>query len=158
MNISRNMIAAAMVAAAGFVSPAFADTTLHVFLWDTGSDMVDGHKIGDNADRSTDTMGVTVNTLVVPAGDVTFDVLNVSKDTEHEMVVSQLSGPDGVLPYNADSARVDEEAIGSKGEVEELEPGSGGKLTVTLVPGTYALYCNIPGHYAAGMWAVITVK
>jgi uncharacterized cupredoxin-like copper-binding protein len=27
-----------------------------------------------------------------------------------------------------------------------------------LKPGRYILYCNIPGHYALGMWTLLTVK
>jgi uncharacterized cupredoxin-like copper-binding protein len=30
-------------------------------------------------------------------------------------------------------------------------------LTVTLKPGTYELYCTVPGHEAAGMKQNITV-
>ena len=29
--------------------------------------------------------------------------------------------------------------------------------TLTLKPGKYLLYCNLPGHYIAGMWTVIDV-
>ncbi len=160
MKMNKTLFAASFAALAALASPVFADATLHVFLWDGGPDMemVDGHKIGDGADRLTDSMGITVNVLTVPAGKVAFDVLNASTDSEHEMVVSKLSGPDGTLPYKADEGRVDEDAIGSEGEVEGLTPGERGKLEVNLEPGTYALYCNIPGHYAAGMWAVVTVK
>ncbi len=159
MKLARNILAAAIFAGAAIASPAFAGTTLHVFLWDAGADMdmLDNHKIGDGADHATDTMGVTANVTTVPAGEITFDVLNASTDSEHEMVVSKL-GPDGTLPYVADMARVDEEAAGSAGEVSELAPGDSGALTVTLEPGTYALYCNIAGHYASGMWTILTVK
>lgn len=152
--------ASAAFAFAGATMPAFADATLHVFLWDNGPDMEmsENHKIGDGADRLTDSMGTTTNATVVPAGNITFDVLNASQDQEHEMVISPLAGPDAPLPYDADAMEVDEEAAGSKGEVEGLAPGERGKLTVALEPGTYALYCNITGHYAAGMWQIITVK
>ena len=157
---SRKLAIAVVFVLAGMVQPALAQTTLHVFLWDAGADMdmVDGHKIGDGANRLDDTMGIAVNANEVPAGAVTFQALNTSADTEHEMVVSRLSGPDGTLPFKADISRVDESAIGSEGEVEELEPGNSGQLTVNLEPGTYVLYCNIPGHYAAGMWMKITVQ
>ncbi len=160
MKVSTNFCAATVLAFAGLSAPAFADTTLHVFLWDAMStmDMVEDHKIEDAADHTADVMGVTVNASVVPAGKITFDVMNTSDVSEHEMVVSKLSGPDGTLPYNTDDMRVDEEAAGSKGEVAELPTGEHGSLTVTLDPGTYALYCNIDGHYAAGMWTILTVK
>ena len=150
-----------LAAALGLVAaPALADANLQVFLWDNMSsmEMVDNHKIEDHPDRLGDVMGITVNAREIPAGKVSFNVVNVSADSEHEMVLSRLSGPDGTLPYDAETMRVDEEAAGSLGEVAELPPGQSGSLSLTLDPGTYALYCNIPGHYAAGMWTIITVK
>ncbi len=159
MKFSKTLMAAA-VAVAGLASPVFAQTTVHVFLWDAmdSMDMAEDHKIGDGAAKATDSMGIAVSVIEIPAGEVTFDVVNTAPDIEHEMVVTRLSGSDGSLPYNADDMAVDEEAAGSVGEVAELAPGASGALSVTLEPGSYALYCNVPGHYAAGMWTVITVK
>ena len=42
-------------------------------------------------------------------------------------------------------------------EVSELDPGASGSLTVALQPGKYLLICNVPGHYASGMWTEFTV-
>ncbi|MGE3326653.1 MAG: plastocyanin/azurin family copper-binding protein, partial [Acidimicrobiia bacterium] len=41
----------------------------------------------------------------------------------------------------------------------KLQVSSGKKATgkVALAPGTYTLYCDIPGHRAAGMEATLTV-
>ena len=36
-------------------------------------------------------------------------------------------------------------------EVEDIAPSTSTSLTVTLEPGTYAMLCNLPGHYAQGM-------
>lgn len=103
------------------------------------------------------TMGITVDKASVPAGKITFEVKNASADTEHEMIVAPVSGPDTPLAYNEAESRVDEDAAGSLGEVEELEPGESGSLSLTLTPGTYILYCNIASHYQAGMWTILTV-
>ena len=46
----------------------------------------------------------------------------------------------------------------SSGEVPELQPGTSGKVTLQLKPGVYQLFCNVPGHYAAGQRTTITVK
>jgi len=61
------------------------------------------------------------------------------------------------LPYLPDELRVDEDAATHLGEVSELDPGQSGALTLTLKPGSYILYCNIPGHYVMGMWTVLQV-
>ena len=42
-------------------------------------------------------------------------------------------------------------------EVENLVPDGRSTLTVDLSPGTYLVICNLPGHYARGMSAVLTV-
>lgn len=47
---------------------------------------------------------------------------------------------------------------GSVGEVDDLAPGASKDLTLTLPAGHYALICNVPGHYAGGMHADLTVR
>jgi uncharacterized cupredoxin-like copper-binding protein len=39
-----------------------------------------------------------------------------------------------------------------------LEPGESAELTVSLPPGTYELYCTVPGHAEAGMSTELVVK
>ena len=39
-----------------------------------------------------------------------------------------------------------------------LAPGQSGSVTVTLRPGTYDIYCSVPGHKAVGMDMHITVS
>lgn len=139
--------------------PASAATTVKVSLWDKPDmDMATGLGHGMGGDMSKASMGITAEPSSVSAGEVTFDVTNASKDTIHEMIVAPLKSADEKLPYVQDEGRVDEEAAGHLGEVAELDPGASGALTVTLKPGAYILYCNIPGHYMGGMWTDITVK
>lgn len=134
-------------------------TTVLVSLWDKGADtpMGKGMGMGMHGDMAMVTMGIDAKPGSVKAGEVTFKVVNASKDTVHEMVLSPITTVDTLLPYNEALEKVDEDAAGHLGEVAELEPGQSGGLTLTLKPGTYILYCNIPGHYAAGMWTVFTV-
>lgn len=141
-----------------------ADTTIHVSLWDKGPEslnMDDAHMamMGkmDMAMMPMAMMGVKLDQVSVPAGKITFEVVNDSKDIIHEFMVSPV--PEGMteLPYVADENRVDEEKAGHLGEVSELDPGKGGSLTVDLTPGTYIAYCNIPGHFIDGMWTLLTV-
>jgi uncharacterized cupredoxin-like copper-binding protein len=109
-------------------------------------------------DKSKAMMSIVALPASVPAGEVTFVATNRSSDYVHEMIVAKVADPAKPLPYVTADTKVDEEAAGHLGEVSELDPGKSGKLTLTLEPGTYVLYCNIPGHYMAGMWATITVR
>jgi uncharacterized cupredoxin-like copper-binding protein len=143
-----------------------AETTVHVSLWDNGPDAMDG--MGDMApmgfamegaamavDKAS--MGVKVDVTTIPAGTVTFEATNESKDFVHEMLISPIMDDSTPLPYLADENRVDEDAAGHLGEVSELDPGAKGALTIDLKPGRYILFCNIPGHYVMGMWTLIDV-
>jgi hypothetical protein len=49
---------------------------------------------------------------------------------------------------------VNEETIKTLGQVAEIGPSR----PASLKRGKYILYCNIAGHYMAGMWTVIDVK
>ena len=143
-------------------SPALADTTVKVTLWDKPAIMNSGMKMnmgmGMHGNMSMAGMGIDVDKAKVRAGKVTFDVLNASKDTIHEMIVSPIRGPDVSLPYVANEGRVDEDASGDLGEVSELDPGRAGSLSIELKPGYYALFCNVPGHFTAGMWTTIKAE
>ncbi len=152
------------------MTPAFAakTTTVNVSLWDRGDgsmDMLGQGKpmgmamMGDMKviDMPMKMMGVTAHSNSVPAGVVTLNVTNNSQDTIHEMIVSPIVDTHTPLPYLPDELRVDEDAATHLGEVSELDPGQSGALTLTLKPGSYILYCNIPGHYVMGMWTVLQV-
>lgn len=43
------------------------------------------------------------------------------------------------------------------GEVEGVDIGQRKSLTLTLTPGHYVFYCNMDGHYRAGMTTAVTV-
>lgn len=157
-------LGAAAISIAALATPAFADTTVKVELADMGG-MMDMSKMMDmkmgmgmHGDMHMAMMSIAVDKVSVPAGKVTFDVTNVSKETIHEMLISPIAGLDVTLPFSAAENRVDEEASGDLGEVSELEPGKSGSLTLELKPGLYVLFCNIPGHFNAGMWTTIEVK
>lgn len=113
------------------------------------------------ADRSVDAtlngMKIQASAASVKAGEVVFQVANRSSALVHEMLVVRLDKPGQVLPYDTKEDKIDEDKIKSMGEVSELEPGKDGMLTVKLAPGVYALLCNQPGHYHAGMVTNLTV-
>ena len=152
----------ALALAAGSSSPALADAVVKVSLWDKGG-MMDmsksmGMGMGMHGNMKMAIMGIDIDQKSVPAGKVTFDVNNASQETIHEMIVTPVANTDAVLPYNANENRVEEDQAGDLGEVSELEPGKSGMLSIDMKPGTYTLYCNVPGHFMAGMWTTITVQ
>jgi uncharacterized cupredoxin-like copper-binding protein len=72
----------------------------------------------------------------------------------HELIVIRTSTSAAKLPTHANGNAVER---GSLGEVE-LAPGATKTLRLRLKPGRYALICNKPGHYHAGMHADIVVR
>jgi uncharacterized cupredoxin-like copper-binding protein len=93
---------------------------------------------------------------VASAGRVTITAHNEGT-VEHEMILARVDDPRN-LPAKGD--RVDEDSLGSvvRGEVPELEPGASGTKTFNLTPGTYVLFCNVPGHFKRGMFGRLTVR
>jgi len=51
------------------------------------------------------------------------------------------------------------EAPGGKtvAQIDAIEPGQTGRVTATLPPGIYTMYCSLPGHRDAGMVATLRV-
>jgi uncharacterized cupredoxin-like copper-binding protein len=155
--------AAALAIGTALASPSHAaGTVVSVSLWDKGATMEMPTDLGFPAagkDMSKVTMGIAVSTDAVKAGEVTFEVLNSSKEIVHEVIVARLKDASTPLPYLAGDAKVDEDKAGVHlGEVSELDPGKTGALRLDLKPGIYLLYCDIPNHYMAGMWTLFTVK
>lgn len=100
-----------------------------------------------------DHMTMAVDKTSVKAGEVTFDVANMSEDMIHEMLVVRSEGAGKELPYDAKNEKIIEDEAQDLGEVADLDPAKGGTLTLTLDPGSYILLCNEPGHYKHGMTA-----
>ncbi len=119
----------------------------------------------DNGIMNGGAMRLTADRTTVPAGKVSFLVTNEGS-ISHEMVVLPLPADQvvGTRPVGGD-ARIDE--AGSVGEASNtcaegagqgILPGSPSWVTLTLTPGRYELLCNLPGHYAAGMYTQLTVS
>jgi uncharacterized cupredoxin-like copper-binding protein len=153
--------AAACAIAGAFAASALADGTIvKVTLWDKGisAPMAMDEGLGMPSAMKADTnMGIKLSKKSVKVGDVTFQVTNSSKETVHEMLVIPAPA-EGTVPYDAKEAKFDEDKAGSLGEVEETDPGKGGKLTLNLKPGKYILSCNVANHFANGMWTTFTVE
>ncbi len=101
----------------------------------------------------TSEFSMTSSVTSVPAGKVTFKVNN-DGTMMHEMVVvktdktpQQLAEPDGTANEST-----------SIGEAADIEAGKSKSVTLDMIPGKYILLCNLPGHYAGGMYTEFTVS
>lgn len=154
---------AALVMGVVMASPSqAAGSVVNVSLWDKGAEMPMATDLGFPAagkDLSKVTMGIALSTDTVKAGEITFEVLNSSKDAIHEMIIARLQDLTRLLPYNSEESRVDEDHMANVlGEVSELDPGKTAALRLDLKPGKYLLFCDIPGHFTSGMWTIFTVQ
>ncbi len=109
-------------------------------------------------------MRLTASPSSVAAGPVSFVATNAGS-VDHEFLILPLSKNQivGTRSIQSDGT-VDE--TGSLGEASNtcaagtgdgIAPGTSSWVTVTLRPGRYELVCNLPGHYAAGMYTQLTV-
>ena len=91
----------------------------------------------------------------VHAGEVSVVVEN-DGPVAHELIVARRGK--ARLPLRTDGLTVDEDAVATEGEVEGADPGSVDVLRLHLAPGRYQLFCNMAGHYLAGMHADLVVR
>lgn len=141
---------------------AFADSLVRVTLIDKAGaiDPESPHKLGMGmkADMSMAKMGIKASPTTAKRGAVTFDVTNLASAIVHEVIVVPITDENKVLPYDESRNKIDTDSLQPLGSVNEIEPNKTASLTLNLSPGKYLLYCNIAGHYMAGMWTVVTVE
>jgi uncharacterized cupredoxin-like copper-binding protein len=91
----------------------------------------------------------------VAAGDVTLVVRNHGPDT-HELIVVRSRSR---LPLRLDGLTVDEGALSALtvASLDGAGPGSERRLQLHLAPGRYEMFCNMAGHFMAGMHGYLVV-
>jgi hypothetical protein len=159
--------------------PSLPGTVVDVTLTDMGGRMtgtdgswggrMPGGMMGGPMMSGHGAAGAMMRVLVTPdaaaVGTVSLRVRNTGWMT-HELVILPLSDGAAVGQRGVGGdGRVDE--TGSVGEVSRscgagagdgLAAGSTGWTTLQLPAGRYELVCNLPGHYAAGMRALLIVR
>jgi hypothetical protein len=150
--------------------PALAGTVVNVTLANRGGMMGGPYQPGPGPDgqwgphTGMGVMRILVTPGIVPRGTVSIRALNIGA-WAHEVVVLPLPPGQGVgqRPIGVDG-KIDE--TGSLGETSRtcgagsgdgIVAGATGWTTLTLEPGRYELVCNIPGHYASGMYNELDV-
>ncbi len=141
---------------------ALAETVIKITLIDKmGSGDLSkplGLGMGMHADMSLAKMGIAANPKTTTPGAVRFDVTNLASSLVHEFEVARITDENQALPYDQSRNKVDEQGLQTLGAVSEIMPNKSAALILDLSPGKYLLFCNVSGHYMAGMWTVIEVK
>lgn len=109
-----------------------------------------GDSKAETVDVDLTEWAVSPSMPAVRAGKVTFVAHNRSAGMVHELAILRIDGA------NKENVK----------EIEDIDPGKSGKVTVTLKPGEYELACVIaPGeagstvdHYQQGMRSAFTVQ
>ena len=76
----------------------------------------------------------------------------------HELMLYKTDVDPGSLTVSTEDNRADTGPLGEELFEALAEPGETDSVIADLEPGAYAMVCNIPGHYAAGMWGSLTIK
>ncbi len=100
------------------------------------------------------------------AGSVSFTAVNEGISL-HELVILRTNLNPAELPRKEAKdhkgtakeylVNEDDPQIVAIDEIEEFPAGTTQKKTVSLDPGHYVLFCNIPGHYDKGMYASLHI-
>jgi uncharacterized cupredoxin-like copper-binding protein len=97
--------------------------------------------------------------VTAKAGATTIEAPNEGS-VEHEMVIFKTNMNPAKLPTEANGEvneeKMDKIAEGA-GEIADVEAGETKSNQFKLTPGRYVMFCNLPGHYAGGMYGTLTV-
>jgi len=98
---------------------------------------------------------ISVTPNHVATGDILLDVRNHGPDT-HELIVVRSRSR---LPLRLDGLTVDERTLSALtvASLDGAGPGTARHLRIHLARGRYELFCNMAGHFMAGMHAELVV-
>jgi uncharacterized cupredoxin-like copper-binding protein len=98
-------------------------------------------------------VSLNANVTTVVSGKVTFIATNYGHLNHELLILPMPTGGAGTRPLGA-NGKIDESS--SLGEASS--PGTRSWTTVNLAPGNYELLCDVPWHYANGMFTTLTVR
>ena len=138
LTIGAAALAFAAISASAAVSRAGADSEIAVTMGKPGE------------------LSMKTSARRAKAGEVEFVIKNKGK-LAHEFILLRTPTPAAKLkPRAAEPEKVEEP--GFHVEVEDMRPGQGLVLVLSLKKGHYVLLCNIAGHHAGGMRADLLLK
>jgi plastocyanin len=104
----------------------------------------EANAVGITADDHTNPYAYSPSRKTVKSGDLTVQLINVGED-EHNMDMEKVgpgNSPEGPIVVAVSAA----------------SRGASTPTTVDVEPGTYRMWCTLPGHAAKGMETTITVE
>ena len=92
------------------------------------------------------------------AGKLNFSITNIGT-IQHELLVFKSDLASSAYPLDSKGNIVEDgPGVTLVSDGDNIDPGKTQTRTVDLTqPGTYLFVCNIPGHFKAGMFSVVTV-
>ena len=96
----------------------------------------------------------------LPSGLTHFSIASAGP-TMHELNIARTEMASRKLPVASDGTvddTVPHAGFDHLAEAEGIDIGDHASLTVNLTPGHYVMYCNMEGHYMAGMHTDFTVR
>jgi uncharacterized cupredoxin-like copper-binding protein len=93
----------------------------------------------------------------ITQGTSTFTISNTGT-IPHELLVFKSDLEPSAYPVDA-AGDIKEEGAGVTllSDGDNIDPEGSQVRAIDLTPGTYLFVCNIPGHFKAGMFTVVTV-
>jgi len=94
----------------------------------------------------------------MPAGQVNFAITNIGT-IQHELLVFKTDLPPASIPVDNNGDIIPNgPGLTLVSTTNPIDPGKTVSQVVDLTqPGTYVFVCNMPGHFKAGMYRVVTV-
>lgn len=111
----------------------------------------------------TDALAFEPDTFTVPAGAEITVAFTSEPSVEHDLVLegvgmAAMAGDEG--HGDGDAHAMDDDHAIAEDDLHLAHADAGETVTATFVvdePGTYQVYCSVPGHRGAGMEATLTV-
>lgn len=132
-----------------------ASTVVEVGIFDKGGVMIGG---------GGSTLQMTANPTIAPPGPITFIATNYGVGY-HELLIFPMPAEGvGTRYVGANGKIIESQLLGEAsnscgaGAGNGIAPGSVGWVTLNLPRGTYELLCDVPRHYADGMFMRFTVS